>query len=216
MVTDSVVVFVVRKGNPKHIRTWDDLTKSGIGVIVPNVFTSGGARWDVMAAYGAQIKQGKSEAQAVDYLHKLYKNVKVQDDSARKALTTFTGGQGDVLLSYENEAILAQKAGEPVDYVIPDQTILIENPVALTTSGAKNSAAKAFYDYVFTEPAQKIFADNGYRPVVKSAGGDFPTPKVLFTIADFGGWDTVMKKIFDPEKSVMADVERGIGVSTGN
>jgi sulfate transport system substrate-binding protein len=214
-VTNSVVVLVVRKGNPKHITGWNDLTKSGLQVIVPNVFTSGGARWDVMAAFGSQIKQGKTETEATQYLNALYKNVKVQDDSARKSLTTFTGGKGDVLLAYENEAIFAQKAGESLDYVVPDQTIKIENPVALTTSGEKNASAKAFYDYVFTEPAQKIFVENGYRPVVASAGGNFPTPKTLFTIADFGGWTDVMKKFFDPTKSIMADVERGIGVSTG-
>jgi sulfate transport system substrate-binding protein len=125
-----------------------------------------------------------------------------------------------VLLAYENEAIFAQEQGAPIDYVVPDQTILIENPVALTTDGEKNAAAKAWYDYVFTEPAQKIFAENGYRPVLEgaadAAGVTFPTPKTLFTIQDFGGWPDVMTKFFDPDKSVMADVERGIGVSTGN
>jgi sulfate/thiosulfate transport system substrate-binding protein len=219
MVTNSVVVLVTRKGNPKHIKGWEDITKPGVGVIVPNVFTSGGARWDVMAAYGSQIKQGKSEAEATQYLHDLYKNVKVQDDSARKSLTTFTGGAGDVLLAYENEAIFAQQQGAAIDYVVPDQTILIENPVALTVDGEQNAAAKAFYDYVFTEPAQEIFAKNGYRPIVKdaadAAGVSFPAPKKLFTIQDFGGWPDVMTKFFDPDKSIMADVERGIGVSTG-
>jgi sulfate/thiosulfate transport system substrate-binding protein len=219
MVTNSVVVLVTRKGNPKNIKGWEDLTKPGVGVIVPNVFTSGGARWDVMAAYGSQIKQGKSEAEATQYLNDLYKNVKVQDDSARKSLTTFTGGAGDVLLAYENEAIFAKAQGAPIDYVVPDQTILIENPVALTTDGEKNAAAKAWYDYVFTQPAQEIFAKNGYRPVLDgaadAAGVSFPTPKTLYTIEDFGGWAAVMTKFFDPDKSIMADVERGIGVSTG-
>ncbi len=189
-------------------------------MIVPNVFTSGGARWDVMAAYGAQIKQGKSEDEAVQYLHDLYEHVKVQDDSARKSLTTFTGGAGDVLLAYENEAIFAQQQGAAIDYVVPDETILIENPAALTHDGEKNAAAKAFYDFVFTEPAQAIFAENGYRPVLEeaadAAGVSFPTPKTLFTIDDFGGWSEVMTKFFDPDDSVMADVQRGIGVSTGN
>jgi sulfate/thiosulfate transport system substrate-binding protein len=216
IVTDSVVVFVVRKGNPKNINTWDDLTKKGVQVLNPNVFTSGGARWNVMAAYGAQIEQGKTEEQAVRYLHDLYRNIAVQDDSARKALQTFTTGQGDVLLAYENEAKFAQAQGEPIDYVVPDQTILIENPVALTTTGEKSTAAKAFYDYVFTKPAQEIFLENGYRPVNKDVPADtneFPTPPDLFTIAKFGGWDVVMKKFFDTEKSVMKDVEEGIGVS---
>jgi sulfate transport system substrate-binding protein len=216
MVTNSVVVLVVRKGNPKGIHGWDDLLDDGVEVVVPNVFTSGGARWDVMAAYGSQTEQGKSEAEATQYLTDLYEHVSVQDDSARKSLQTFTGGKGDVLLAYENEAIFAKNAGEAIDYVVPDQTILIENPVALTKDGQKNAAAKAFYDYVFTEPAQKLFVENGYRPVVKSAGGDFPTPKTLFTIDDFGGWDTVMTKFFDPENSVMATIQRNNGVSTGN
>lgn len=213
MVTDSVVVFVVRKGNPENIKTWDDLTKPGVEVVVPNVFTSGGARWDVMAAWGSQVTTGKSEAEATDYLNRLYANVAVQDDSARKSLQTFTGGKGDVLLAYENEAIFAQKAGEPIDYVVPDDTILIENPIALTKTGEKDAAAKAFYDFVTTEPAQKIFVENGYRPVLASAGGDFPTPKNLFEISDFGGWAEVMKKFFDPEGSVMTEVFRNIGQS---
>jgi sulfate transport system substrate-binding protein len=218
MVTDSIVVLVVRKGNPKHINGWDDLTKKGVDVIVPNVFTSGGAKWDVMAAYGSQIKQGKTEAEAQQYLKDLYANISVQDSSARAALQTFTGGKGDVLLSYENDAIFAQQKGEAIDYVVPDQTILIENPVALTTTGVNDAAAKGFYNYVFTEPAQEIFAKNGYRPVVAAAASaadkPFPTPKVLFTINDFGGWSAVNAKFFDPKTSVLAAIEQGKGVAT--
>jgi sulfate transport system substrate-binding protein len=216
MVTDSVVVFIVRKGNPENIQTWDDLTKEGIEVLNPNVFTSGGARWNVMAAYGAQIEQGKTEEEAEQYLHDLYANIPVQDASARESLQTFATGKGDVLLGYENEAIFAQQRGEAIDYVVPDQTILIENPVALTKNGAGNAAAKAFYDFVFTKQAQEIFLENGYRPVSKEVTVDaakFPTPSGLFTIAEFGGWTEVMEKFFNPEGSVMVDVERGIGVS---
>src|SRR4051795_7487787 len=130
MVTNSVVVLAVRKGNPKNIHGWDDLTKPGVEVITPNPFTSGGARWNVMAAYGSQIVQGKSEDEATQYLKDLFHNVTVQDASARDALATFTGGKGDVLIAYENEAIAAQQAGEDIDYTIPPQAILIENPVA--------------------------------------------------------------------------------------
>jgi sulfate/thiosulfate transport system substrate-binding protein len=136
MVTDSVVVFVVRKGNPKGIKPWDDLVKPGIEVITPNPFTSGGARWNLMAAYGAQIEEGKSEQGALEYLHQLLSQTPVQDKSAREALQTFVGGKGDVMLAYENEAITAQREGEDVDYVVPDQTILIENPVAVTKGAA--------------------------------------------------------------------------------
>src|SRR5207249_11211076 len=137
-----------------------------IEVITPNPFTSGGARWNIMAAYGAQLRQGKSDDQAVAFLSTLIANTPVQDKSAREALQTFVGGKGDVMLAYENEAITAQQKGEDVDYVVPDQTILIENPVAVTNDGGE--AGKAFVDYLRTPPAQKIFGQKGYRPVVKS------------------------------------------------
>src|SRR3954463_2461557 len=189
MVTDSVVVLAVRKGNPKHIKGWADLVKPGVEVITPNPFTSGGARWNVMAAYGSQIAQGKSPQQGEQYLTQLFKNVSVQDKSARDALQTFTGGKGDVLISYENEAIAAQQAGEKVDYVIPDQTILIENPIAVTSDSKSADKSKAFVSYLQTPPAQKIFASKGYRPVDKKlVDKKFPTPKQLFTIQKFGGW----------------------------
>ena len=214
MVSESVVVFVVRKGNPNNIESWDDLTSGEVEVLNANVFTSGGARWNVMAAYGAQIKQGKSEEEAVQYLHDLYANIPVQDASARESLQTFTGGVGDVLLAYENEAIFAQQEGVEIDYIVPDQTLLIENPVALTTSGADNPAAQAFYEYVFTPEAQQIFKDNGYRPVSDEVdASEFPQPSGLFTIADLGGWSDVMAKFFDPDGSIMVDVQRSIGVS---
>ena len=216
-VTDSVVVLVVRKGNPKGIKGWADLTKPGVEVITANPFTSGGARWNVMAAYGQIIKNGGTEADGVAYLKALFKNVPVQDDSARKSLATFTAGKGDVLLAYENEAIFAQQKGQDIDYVVPDSTILIENPVAVTASTTHPDQAKAFLDFVRTPEAQKIFAANGYRPVIDGVESpyDFPAPAGLFTIADLGGWSDVTKKFFDPKGSVMADVETGIGVSVG-
>src|SRR6188508_3879499 len=168
MVTDSVVVFMVRKGNPKGIKTWDDLTKDGVEVLTPNPFTSGGARWNIMAGYGAQLEQGKTPDQAVEYLNELFHHVSVQDKSARESLQTFAAGKGDVLLAYENEAITAQQKGDKLDYVIPDQTILIENPIAATSDSKHATQAKAFMDYLLTAPAQKIFAANGYRPVLKA------------------------------------------------
>lgn len=205
----------MRPGNPKHIKGWADLVKPGIEVLTPNPFTSGGARWNVMAAYGAQIEQGKTEAQAVDYLEQLFKNVVVQDKSAREALQNFTGGKGDVLISYENEAITAQQKGEKLDYVIPDETILIENPIAaLTKAGAK---AKAFIDYATSAPAQKVFAAKGYRSVIPSLVDKktYPAPPKEFDITKFGGWDAVMKKFFDPKDSVMQRIEASLGVGTG-
>ena len=203
-VTDSVVVFVVRKGNPKGIKTWDDLVKPGVEVLTPNPFTSGGARWNLMAAYGAQIEQGKSKEQAVAYLGSLLQHTPVQDKSARDALQTFVAGKGDVLLSYENEAILAQQQGQAVDYVVPDQTILIQNPIAVTKTAP--SQAKSFVDFLYTPQAQKVFGDKGYRPVVPSVAAqfDFPTPTALFTIDKLGGWDEVTTTFFDRDNGIVA------------
>ncbi len=215
-VTDSVVVLAVRKGNPKHIRDWGDLVKPGVQVITPNPFTSGGARWNVMAAYGSQVKQGTTPAQALAYLQRLFKNVPVQDKSARESLQTFTAGKGDVLISYENEAITAQRKGEKLDYVIPDRTILIENPVAVTTNASNSAKARAFVDFLHTPQAQRVFQSKGYRPV--DAGvldkAKFPRPKGLFTIADFGGWSKVTDQFFDPQKGSVAKIEQDLGVST--
>src|ERR671935_289814 len=136
LVTRSVVVFVLRNGNPKHIRDWGDLVKPGVQVVTPNPFTSGGARWNVMAAYGAMRREGKTDKQAIAYLNKLFHHVVSQDKSAREALQTFLAGRGDVMLAYENEAILAQRKGQPVYYLLPKATIRIENPVAVTTNAA--------------------------------------------------------------------------------
>jgi sulfate/thiosulfate-binding protein len=215
IVTHSVVAIAVRKGNPKNIKSWDDLVKPGVEVLTPNPFTSGGARWNIMAAYGAQIAQGKTEAQATDYLKQLFKHVVVQDKSAREALQSFTGGKGDALISYENEAITAQQKGEKIDYVVPDATILIENPIAATASAGP--AAKAFIDFATSEPAQKIFAAKGYRSVIPSLVDKtkYPDPPKEFDITKFGGWDTVMTKFFDPKKSVMQQIEASLGVGTG-
>jgi sulfate/thiosulfate-binding protein len=218
MVTDSVVALVVRKGNPKGIRTWDDLVKPGVQVITPNPFSSGGARWNVMGAYGAQIEQGRSQAEATAYLERLFKNVPVQDKSAREALQTFVGGKGDAMIAYENEAIAAQQAGQPVDYVVPDQTILIENPIAVVTRSRHQTQAKAFVDFLRSPQGQGIFAQKGYRPVnPQAAGADrFPRPKGLFTIDDLGGWDQVTKTFFDKRDGVMAQIEKQVGVSVGS
>jgi sulfate/thiosulfate transport system substrate-binding protein len=216
VLVNSVVSFIVRKGNPKGIHTWADLLKPDVEVVVANPFTSGGARWNVMAAYGAQIKLGKTPDQAVQYLYELYKHIKVQDSSARDALATFTGGRGDVLLSYENEAILAEAKGEPVEHLVPDQTILIQTVAAVDSKSKHPKEAKAWLDFLYTPQAQQIFADDGYRPVVSGVTGkyDFPQPSGLFTIDDLGGWKTVKDKFFDDKVGIMAKVEQSIGVST--
>jgi sulfate/thiosulfate-binding protein len=214
MVTNSVVVFVVRKGNPKGIKTWEDLVKPDIEVITPNPFTSGGARWNLMAAYGAQIELGKSEEQALEYLRELLSHTPVQDKSARESLQTFVGGKGDVMIAYENEAITAQQKGEEVDYVVPEQTILIENPIAVVKDAPP--AAQAFVDFLRSDEAQQLFADKGYRPVAESvlARTTFLKPSALFTIAKFGGWNEVKTKFFDPEEGLVTKIEQDLGVST--
>jgi sulfate/thiosulfate transport system substrate-binding protein len=213
MVSNSVVVLAVRKGNPKAIKGWDDLVRDGVEVITPNPFTSGGARWNVMAAYGAQLEQGKSKDEAVEYLRRLFHNVPVQDKSARESLQTFAGGKGDVLIAYENEAITAQQKGEELDYVIPEETILIENPIAVVSESGSPNEANAFVDYVRSEPAQKVFAEKGYRSILPALvdAKRYPKPAALFTIEKFGGWDAVMKEFFDRDAGTMAEIQRDLG-----
>ena len=213
-VSKSVVVLAVRKGNPKNITTWDDLIEPGVEVVTPNPLTSGGARWNVMAAYGAKTTTGASEQEGIDFLEKLFKNVVVQDKSARESLQTFTAGKGDVLIAYENEAITAQQKGEDVEYVIPDQTILIENPIAIAAKSKNPEKAKALLEYLRGPEAQKVFAEKGYRSIREDLvdPAKYPQPSGLFTIEDVGGWDQVMKTFFDKEKSVMADINEELGV----
>jgi sulfate transport system substrate-binding protein len=214
IVTRSVVVFVVRSGNPKHIRTWSDLLRSGVQVVTPNPFTSGGARWNVMAAYGGALRAGRTPKQAIAYLTELFKkHVVAQPSSAREALQTFLAGKGDVLLSYENEAILAKNKGQSVNWVAPKATILIENPVAVTSTTKHAAQAKSFVRFLYTPRAQSLFAETGYRPVLKSVQREFrfTNPKQLFTIGYVGGWTRVQKKFFDPNSSVMATIERSLG-----
>src|SRR3954451_25401241 len=210
MVSNSVVALMVRKGNPKNIHTWADLLKPGVQVLTPNPFTSGGAKWNLMAAYGAQIQQGKSEAEALGYLKELItKHVKVQDKSAREALQNFVSGTGDVLISYENEAITAQQKGEKVDYVVPDDTILIQNPLAVTSDTKHPDQARAFASYMWSPAGQRAFGKHGYRPVDPTVAKEFkfPQPSGLFTIQKFGGWSTVNDKFFDADKGLVAKIE---------
>jgi sulfate transport system substrate-binding protein len=221
MVTNSVVVFVVRDGNPQKIKGWNDLLRPDVDVVTPNPFTSGGARWNVMAAYGAWRKAGKTDKQAQANLLKLFKNVVVQDTSARASLNTFNSGKGDVLLAYENEALFARTQGLNLQFVIPKATILIENPIAVVKKSPDKAAANAFLRFLRTPAAQQVFADNGYRPVVKSVENanrkKFPIRPGLFTIDEMGlgGWEKVQKRFFDPKSSIMARIQRQIGGSTG-
>jgi sulfate/thiosulfate-binding protein len=221
MSSDSVVVFVVRKGNPKHIAGWDDLVKPGVDAITPNPSTSGSARWNILAGYGAELKEGKSPAQALAYVRTLLtKNVSVQDSSASAALQTFTGGKGDVLLDYESDAIAAEKAGDAIQYVIPKQTILIETPIAVTAKSSHATQAKAFVDWQWTAAGQTIWAQQGYRPVLSSVAklftSKFPTPPQLFTIDFLGGWTKAKKEFFDPASGSITKIEQAAGVPTAS
>jgi len=221
MVTRSVVVVVVRDGNPKKIFGWNDLLKPGVQVVTPNPFTSGGARWNVMAAYGAWRKQGKTDKLAQANLLKLFRNVVSQDKSARDSLNTFNSGRGDVLLAYENEALLARKSGLDLQFRIPRSTILIENPIAVTKTTEHRTEATAFLRYLRTPDAQRIFADNGYRPVNKAVAAEFtskfPARPGIFTIDQLGlgGWDKVQKRFFDPRTGILARIERQVGGVAG-
>ena len=217
IVSKSVVVFVLRNGNPKHIRTWDDLVKPGVQVVFPNPFSSGGARWDVMAAYGAQLREGKTPKQAVAYLQNLFRHNVSQDTSGRNALNTFLSGRGDVLLDYESDAKLAQSQGRPVYYLIPKATLQIETPLA-AVNGSNYVAAKAFVNWLYTPAAQAIWAQNGFRSVVPSVEkkylAQFPPRPQLFKIAYLGGWARVNAQFFDPTNGTVAKIEQGLGVST--
>jgi sulfate/thiosulfate-binding protein len=215
MVTDSVVSLVVRKGNPKGIQTWDDLLKPGIEVVTPDPFQSGGARWNILAGYGAMLEAGKSPDSARAFLKDLLGHVSVQPASGREAMTTFVGGRGDVLISYENEAITAQQSGQAVDYVVPAATILIENPIAVLKTTHNPVAAQAFVDYLRSPDGQRVWGKAGYRPVLPDVGHEFastfPVPSGLFTIDYLGGWPAVDKQFFDRDNGLISQIQRELG-----
>jgi sulfate transport system substrate-binding protein len=210
----SVVVIVTRKGNPEGIKTFDDLISGDVDVITPNPFSSGSARWNIMAIYGTALNEGKSEQEALDAVKAVLEKTVVQPGSGRDALAAFTQGEGDVLLSYENEAIKAQEEGEDVDYVIPPSTIQIETPIAVTKDASP--AAQAFLDFVWSDEGQELWAENGYRPANPKLVDEkqFPTPPQVFTIDQFGGWDKVNDEFFDDETGSVAEIEKELGVST--
>lgn len=215
MITDSVVVLSVRPGNPEGIKGWDDLVSGDIEIITPNPATSGGAKWNIMAAYGSQIAAGRSKREALDFVAQILERTSVLDDSARDSLQTFASGKGDVLIGYENEAIQAQDEGIELEYVIPDDTILIENPAAVTAEAGNAQTAKAFLDYIWTDEGQQILADYGYRPVSKSVLADnadtFPEVPGLFRIDEFGGWAKVDDEFFDDESGAVTEILKGQG-----
>ncbi len=215
IATDSVVVLVVRKGNPKGIKSFDDLQTKDVGIVTPNPFSSGSARWNIVAVYGTAINEGKSPEQALDAVKTVLEKTEAQPGSGRDALAAFTQGEGDVLLSYENEAIKAEKEGEDVEYIVPSSTIQIETPIAVTES-APEPAAEDFLKFLWSDEGQEIWAENGYRPVNPKLvdAKQFPTPKDLFKISQFGGWGKVNDEFFDDETGSVAKIETELGVST--
>lgn len=201
IISSSVVSLAVREGNPEDIQSFDDLLTKDVEIITPNPATSGGAKWNIMAVYGSQIEAGKSEQEALDAVATVIGKTSVLDDSARDSLQTFASGKGDVLIGYENEAIQAQDEGIELEYVLPDSTIKIENPGAITAEASNPETAQAFLDYIISDEGQQVFADYGYRPVIESVLAEntdkFPEVPGLFTIADFGGWEKVDTEFFD-------------------
>ncbi|TAK70705.1 MAG: sulfate ABC transporter substrate-binding protein [Actinomycetota bacterium] len=222
ILTDSVVVLVVRKGNPKNIKGWDDIVKPGVGIVTPNPGSSGAARWNILAAWGHVTANGGSEADATAFLTKFFQNTVALPGSGRDATTAFQGGTGDVLISYENEAILARQNNADFDYIIPDTTLLIENPAAVTVGS--NPKAATFLTYALSKDGQTAYAEKGFRPLDKSVSvtvtgandpaNPFPAPKKLLTIdTDFQGWSAVSKKYFDTTNGIITKIQQQTGKS---
>jgi sulfate/thiosulfate-binding protein len=218
IVSDSVVVITVRKGNPKNITGWDDLIKPGIKIVTPDPASSGSAKWNILAAYTHVLADGGTEAQAQAYLKSFFGNVVAKPSSGADATSTFLNGTGDVLISYEDEAIDARQAGQSLDYIVPKESMLIQNPAA-TTIGA-SAAAGAFLTYVESDAGQKVFASAGFRPAVtgtvvgtvkgaNNPSDPFPTVAKLTTIASLGGWTAVNAKYFDKTSGIVTKIESG-------
>ncbi len=224
IVSDSVVVFAVRPGNPKGIESWDDLAADGIGIITPNPGSSGSARWNIMAAYGHAYAGGASDEEADAFVTEIFENIVALPGSGRDATTAFLSGTGDVLLSYENEVILARQNGEELDYVVPDTTLLIENPGAVLLDAPP--AAQAWLDFVLSPVGQAEFAKLGFRPVIDGVDvgsvegandpdAPFPAPTKLLTIGgDFGGWPEVNSVYFDADSGRVTLIQTATGKSS--
>jgi sulfate transport system substrate-binding protein len=216
VVSSSIVVFAVRSGNPKGIETWDDLIQPGVEIVTPNPASSGAARWNALAAYGQVIEAGGTEAEAEEYLTKFFANVVALPNSGRDATTAFLGGTGDGLMAYENEAILAHQNGEEFDYIIPETTILIENPGAVLIDA--NPKATEWLDFVLSADGQRQFALTGFRPIIDGVdygevdgandpANPFPEVENLLTVADdFESWSALSSKFFDEETGIVTKI----------
>ncbi|MGA9872828.1 MAG: sulfate ABC transporter substrate-binding protein [Rhodococcus sp. (in: high G+C Gram-positive bacteria)] len=197
----SVVTLVVRKGNPKDIRTWDDLLEPDVQVISPSPLSSGSAKWNLLAPYAAKSNGGEDKQAGLDFVRKLVsEHFPVQPVSGRAATEAFLQGQGDVLLSYENEALLIENQGQEVEHIDLADTFRIDNPVAVVNTSAQLERANALNDFLYTEEGQRVWAEAGFRPVDPAVAADysqtFHTPENLRTIDDLGGWDTVDTELF--------------------
>jgi sulfate/thiosulfate transport system substrate-binding protein len=218
---DTVVVFAVRNGNPKRIKGWADLIKPGVQVVTPNPFSSGSAKWNVLAAYAAQRRLGKTDKQAIDYVTKLFQHVVSQDTSGRNATNTFLSGKGDVLITYESEALASRAAGTDVQYVIPRQTMLIELPIAVLKNSKNKDLANRFIRFTKQKAAQELFGQNGFRPVNPQVAAEFankyPKRPGMFRITDkyLGGWRTADKRWFDLGSGLMVGIEKKVGGPSG-
>src|SRR5471032_2411599 len=206
IAADTVVVFAVRDGNPKHIKSWADLIKPGVQVVTPNPFSSGSAKWNILAAYGAQRRLGKTDKQATAYVQQLFSHVVSQDSSGRNATNTFLSGKGDVLITYESEAINSRLNGQDIQYVIPRQSMLIELPIAVLKASPNRDKANQFVRFIKGDVAQHLLAQNGFRPVDKKIAGKYadkyPTRPGIFKV-DYkiiGGWRNADKVWFYPNK----------------
>jgi sulfate/thiosulfate-binding protein len=210
IVSSSVVTLVVRKGNPKDLNDWDDLLKPGVEVVTPNPFSSGSAKWNLLAPYALKSNGGKDPQAGLDYLTKLISHVKSQPKSGREATELFLQGTGDVLLSYENEAIFAERNGEAVEHVNPPTTFLIENPFAVLNTSSYPEEAQAFKDFLYSPQGQRAWGEAGFRPVDPAVAKEFadvyPAPEKLFTVAELGGWDDVNASLFEPETGSVAKI----------
>ncbi|HVU79175.1 MAG TPA: sulfate ABC transporter substrate-binding protein [Gaiellaceae bacterium] len=215
VVWNSVVVYGLRNGNPKHIKSWADLVKPGVGVLIPNPFTAGIAKWDILTPYVAERRLGKTDKQARQFVKTLFDHVVSQDSSGSNATNTFLSGKGDALITFESEAINGK-----IPYVIPRQTMLIDIYGAVTTKSEHPAEASAFLRYVKSPAGQTILGQNGYRPVnrqvFKQFAKSFPVRPGQTTIDDrlLGGWRAVDTKWFAARNSIMATIEKNLGVST--
>ena len=208
----SVVALVVRQGNPKNIQDWDDLLRPDVEVITPSPLSSGSAKWNLLAPYAAKSNGGQDQQAGLDFVQQLVsQHVKLRPGSGREATDVFLQGSGDVLISYENEAINVERQGKPVQHLIPPQTFRIENPLAVVNTSTHLQEATDFKNFQYTEEAQRLWAQAGFRPVnpgvAQQFANDFPAPaQKLWTIAELGGWSTVDSSLFDKDNGLITKI----------